>query len=391
MPTDNNGITSLGDVSFNPTATSGTVTPPAPDAEQIAVLPVVPPVVEPVVTTDTPTPADPNATDDPDGYEVRDGDLYQGDTLIRVAGEFTIDEETSEVELIDINPVSKAISALKDSYDFPEDFTEQITKGTLKDDDAIIALVEEVGRQESINAIVELYNTYGELKDLALAIEAGKDIKEYYIQKAQATSYKEVNFDELPIEKQQEIAITSLMTVNNMDRATATEMINLMVDNKSFETRGKVFFDKLQQWEAVKVQEERETLRKQAEAKRDDTIKYWNQVKEIVTDGKLGTFTIPEKDRDAFFNWQSKAVDKQGNSQSTLDYNALSLAERIQLDFLRYKKFNLTELVDKAATTKHAAAIERRKVQLKMKGTGGSNPKTIVNNGAGIKSLSDLA
>jgi len=86
-------------------------------------------------------------------------------------------------------------------------------------------------------------------------------------------------------------------------------------------------------------------LRQQALEEAQEVENYWNQVNSTITKGKLGNINIPIKERQAFFDYLSKPIDKEGNSAVMKDIENEDLEFQLMTDFLRFKKYNLSELV----------------------------------------------
>ena len=140
----------------------------------------------------------------------------------------------------------------------------------------------------------------------------------------------------------------------------AEEIIKMYKTTGVWDTKGKAAYDELTTAEAaqVKANQEAAEARDAQEAKEAET--YWNDVKSLVVEkGAINGATIPVNERKAFFDYISKPVDKQGNSQATLDMMKESVETSIQYHYFRFKKLNLATLADIRAKELRTIAIRK--------------------------------
>lgn len=133
-----------------------------------------------------------------------------------------------------------------------------------------------------------------------------------------------------------------------------------------------------------KVEEQRKA---EAIENRKKANEYWNNVKQTLDTGKLRNFTVPNSEKNAFFEWLASPVDKKSNlSQSMLDKQEMSLEDQLALEYLRYKKFDLSNLISNAARS--MTVKEKLKVSKKESKDSSRNKNNRTD--AGIRILSEL-
>lgn len=113
--------------------------------------------------------------------------------------------------------------------------------------------------------------------------------------------------------------------------------------------------------------------------KRTDNINYWGTVNETVSTGKLADITIPETDKQGFFDYLSADADGKGNSQEMLDSGKETLEQQLQVKYLRFKGFDLSKLVDSKVRTEKVVSLRermRKSAKLKTNPLNAGNAKT---------------
>lgn len=127
-----------------------------------------------------------------------------------------------------------------------------------------------------------------------------------------------------------------------------------------------------------KENEHKQALLAQEETKRQEQIeKYWNTVEaKVLKEGKLSQITIPIAEREAFYNYLSKPITKEGYSQDMLDAQKDEIDFDLLVSFLRFKKVDLSYLANlKAKENKVQSLRDRFKSYKHLSGNGG-NPVT---------------
>lgn len=153
-------------------------------------------------------------------------------------------------------------------------------------------------------------------------------------------------------------AVIAEQVSKGMSKERAELTANMYKDTNKLKEFGKEAFDNLVKDEKF-IEEQEIKLRQAQELKEEeDNTNHWNKVKDIVTKGKLNNIVIPENDRDAFFKYMALPVDKDRNSQSALD--VLTEEQLLQLEYLKFKKFDLSKLITAAVKNERATTIRKR-------------------------------
>jgi len=124
-----------------------------------------------------------------------------------------------------------------------------------------------------------------------------------------------------------------------------------------------------------KLESENKIISQEREAANFKTIEtYWNGIKDVVVNkGTIIGTTIPVKEREKFFDYVSKAVDDNGNSQDDVNMTKMTQEERLYLSYLRFKGIPLSKLIEKSAEQKNVEKMKFKIAQTKKNNNDGNN------------------
>lgn len=98
----------------------------------------------------------------------------------------------------------------------------------------------------------------------------------------------------------------------------------------------------------------------QREAEEEESRKTIEQIKTTIATGRLsGNFLIPEKEKKQFEDWMF-AAGKDGKTKREVEREAMSMEEKLALEYLFYKKFKLDEMVVSKAKDITASKLRDR-------------------------------
>lgn len=118
---------------------------------------------------------------------------------------------------------------------------------------------------------------------------------------------------------------------------------------------------------------------------------HWEDVQKTVDKGQLANLNVPEKDKQAFFDYMARPVDENGNSKEMLDSEQESLEQKLAISYIRYKGFKLDDLIEAKARTKNVASLrERLKRSAKQKQTPANDANGITSGNDADVSINSL-
>lgn len=199
-------------------------------------------------------------------------------------------------------------------------------------------------------------------------LRRGGDPIEYH--KQVSSSWKGVKFDP----KNQDMAtnaIVAQLRASGIKEEAARSTAKLYLDTGKLEEMGKDAYGWLTSQEDKRDKDEMEAYNREVEAQRKSDEAHWQELEAKIKTGKIHNIVIPENDRNEFFKYIAIDADKEGNSQSRLDNAKLSTEQLLQLEYLKYKNFDLSKLITAEANTKRVAGIKGRFVTKKTDLSGG--------------------
>ena len=125
-----------------------------------------------------------------------------------------------------------------------------------------------------------------------------------------------------------------------------------------------------------------ESQRIEAEAAREDARKNWESIQKVVSSGNLQQVVIPETEKQGFLDWISKPIDNKGNTRRDVDRESMGIETALLLEYMIYKKADISKLVLNNKRTTAAATLSSRigskGVSQRMSGNGSGGTKTPV-------------
>ena len=161
--------------------------------------------------------------------------------------------------------------------------------------------------------------------------------------------------------RMQKSVLTDYFTAKGHDETFINELL------EDYEDTGKLF-DKAEKAKEALVKSQtaqREKMleeQKIAKAKEEKSMReHWNNVYETVQNSdEFAGLTVPKRERSKFFDYISKPVTKEGHTQRDLDHYNSEMEVKLAIDYLMYKGFNLSDIVDKKAKTKSVKSLKDR-------------------------------
>ena len=85
---------------------------------------------------------------------------------------------------------------------------------------------------------------------------------------------------------------------------------------------------------------------------------FWDGVADTIEKSQeFAGITIPQRDKNKFFNYISKPVDQEGRTQRDLDHSNAEIDVKLAIDYLMYKGFDINSLISKKAKTQSTRTL----------------------------------
>lgn len=217
-------------------------------------------------------------------------------------------------------------------------------------------LLKDVANTATINAVTAFLNSNPELKDVYFHLANGGKIEEY---SASNVDYSAIDVTALDRTGKLNYIKQSFEQQGLKNAGSLIKTLEQSSDEALTQAAADAIIALKQVSEDAKVQREKDyQLKQQEEAKNLET--YWNNVKSVITSGKLKDINIPDAEKEDFFKYLAVPINSKGESQEMIDADKEDDEYRLLLSYLRYKKFNLNDLVNLRAKTNRLEQLRSR-------------------------------
>ena len=217
-------------------------------------------------------------------------------------------------------------------------------------------LLKDVAANATVNAVTAFLNSNPELKDVYFHLANGGKLDDYTSSNVDYTAVDVTTLDrtgKLNYIKQ------SFEQQGLKNAGSLLKTLEQSSDEALTQAAADAIITLKQVSEDAKVEREREyQLNQQKEAQALE--EYWNNVNSVITNGKLKDINIPNAEKDDFFKYLAVPINSKGESQEMIDAEKEDNEDRLLLSYLRFKKFNLNDLVNLKAKTNRLEQLRSR-------------------------------
>lgn len=242
-------------------------------------------------------------------------------------------------------------------YDFDEEFEDT--------EEGIQKLVESASEKLADETIDAIFREYPDVKELLEYRSMGGDPNTFFQTKFPEVDYSEVEFNEEDGQQHETLVRREL----NERGYTADEIEAEVQDYKNggiLENKAKRALSTLQANQEKKQQELLEQQREQHREQQKQIEEYWQNVEETINNAtEFKGLKIPSKEKDPFFRYISAPIEN-GMSQRDIDVQQADQETRLAIDYLLYKGFDLSDIVDMKAKQKNAKTLRKRMKSAKL-------------------------
>ena len=217
-------------------------------------------------------------------------------------------------------------------------------------------LLKDVATNATVNAVTAFLNSNPELKDIYFHLANGGKVEDY---SSANIDYTAVDVTSLDRSGKLNYIKQSFEQQGLKNAGSLLKTLEQSSDEALTQAAADAILTLKQVSEDAKVQRENEyKIKQQNEAKELET--YWNNVNSVITNGKLKDINIPNAEKDDFFKYLAVPINSKGESQEMIDAEKEDEEDRLLLSYLRFKKFNLNDLVNLKAKTNRLEQLRSR-------------------------------
>ena len=260
------------------------------------------------------------------------------------------DDEDDEEEEEDDTVVGSILEAL--GYEASEEY-EDTAEG-------LTALTKDMAGKMANEQIEEVLNKFPLVKDHLNYVLNGGQSQDFMQAYDPNMDYDSLRISEGDIQSQKAI-LADYLAVKGHDNDFISEML------EDYEDSGKLFkkseaarkaLGKYQGQQRQQLMEQQKERQKEAQTKQRE---FWNGVADTIENSQeFAGLTVPQKDKSKFFNYLSRPVNKNGQTQRDIDHQEADIEIKLAIDYLMYSGFNLESLIETKARTKSTKSLKER-------------------------------
>ena len=272
-------------------------------------------------------------------------------------------EEKPATEEVDETVVSEVLSQL--GYEFEEDFEDT--------SDGLIKLTKAVGSKMAEQQLDNLFEAHPEIqKHLDYVLNGGKS-EEWLKMSNQITDFESVKVTE-DDQRTQRAVLGEYFKLKGHDSEFVNELLDDYTDtNKLFDkaTKAKTaltsYYGKKRDESIAKEKQNRVA---EQQKQRD----FWDDINDTITKSKdFAGLTVQEKDKNKFFDYLTK-VNQEGITEREAAHKNSSTEQKLAIDYLMFKGFNLKDIIATKAKTASAQSL-RKKIKSNKSVKSAARPK----------------
>ena len=278
-------------------------------------------------------------------YEDEEDEDYEEDE------EYEDDDEEED----DREPVaSTVVASILDKLGFE---TEEEYDDT---EEGLLAMTQDVGQQIAEDQLNNLFENFPLVQRHLEYVLNGGESRDFMQAYDPQLDYNQVSFDEEDTRSQKAI-LSDYFATKGHDQDFINELLT------DYEDTGKLYqkaeaartaLGKMQEQSRSQLVEQQKQQRAQQEEQQEE---FWNGVYETIdsTDDFAG-ISIPKREKSKFFDYISNPVTRDGRTQRDLDHSEAEMETKLAIDYLMFKGFDLSKLVEKKARTSNAKSLRDR-------------------------------
>jgi len=116
----------------------------------------------------------------------------------------------------------------------------------------------------------------------------------------------------------------------------------------------------LNKQQSLDKQQKDSLFQQQLLKEQEEEKQYWQAAKKVVDNGKINNVTIPVAERQAFFDYLNKPIDKKGNTQDIVKSESDTLEFQLLTSYLRYKNYDISKLAANIAKENKVLSLRER-------------------------------
>ncbi len=236
-------------------------------------------------------------------------------------------------------------------YEIDEEFDESI--------DGLTKFTKATAEKMAQEQMQNVFGAFPDVQEYLNYRANGGDPKKYFQTAAPERDFSTMEIKEGDLVTQKQV-VGAFLQSQGFETDEIKETLEDYEDAGILERHAKKALVRLQNTQAAQKKTLSNPEAQQAQQQAQQNEQMWGEINGLVTKGELKGLTVPERDKKRFFNWMAAPIDKQGNSQRSIDRSKLDQETLLALEYIVYKGFDLTKLVSNNTKTQKAQSLRSK-------------------------------
>ena len=221
-------------------------------------------------------------------------------------------------------------------------------------------MTKELATKVAESQLDKLFQTHPDVKEHLEYVMNGGDSRQFLMGNNAIKDLADFTVDISDVTSQQAV-MAEYLKIKGHEQEFITDLISDYADSdKLFEKaqKAKVALVKYQKDVKTKQLEEQAVENRESEKNQKE---FWDGVKGTISENKeFKGISIQERDKSDFFDFLSKPINPQGETKRDSMYADADVETKLAIDYLLFKGFDLTSIVQKKAKTQAAKSLRSR-------------------------------
>ncbi len=240
----------------------------------------------------------------------------------------------------------------KFGYEIEEEF-EDTTEGLTK-------LTQTISEKLAVETLDNLFEKFPTVQKHLEYVQQGGDPNEFMRAFTPEVDYSRVDIKEDDTTSQKKV-LTDYFIARGTEKDFIGDMLESYEDKGTLKDKAEAARKALADAQGAQRQATLEQQREQHERSRQEAEQMWGNVNTLISESdNLSGIPISQREKGKFFDYISKPVDSNGATQRDVDFQQAGLDQKLAVDFLMFKGFDIDKFIGKKATTKAAKSLKAK-------------------------------
>ena len=247
-------------------------------------------------------------------------------------------------------------TAIEEEFGFTFKDSEGNPKAYANSIDGMKEFVVDAVNNANVNAVAQFLNGNDELKQIYFHLANGGTIDNFV---NETFDYTSVDVATLTREQKLNYIKTAFDKQGLKNMGSTIKLLEGASDEALVESTSDALLTLAKLTEETKTQAE-QTYLANKQRQEEEAASYWSGLKSIIDTGKVGEISIPNDEKDKFYNYIAVVKDSSGRSQEQIDMDNEDPNFGLMVSYLRYKNLKLDDLIKIRARSNRVHSAKER-------------------------------